>query len=749
MIDLSKAAFPLVIICAALVSLIACGGGGSTPEPESQQPADTTAPRITSIDGINNGDVILSSAVFGASATDETGVSNFKLKINGETVVDAALASIVYSWDVRKIESGAYALAFIASDAAGNSTTETVNVTVGDDADLVDAGMPEEASLEIAAQPAAAEDFDLPPMDPALYNPNDSESPRLIISGIRSEDTVFKTVCFSAFASDDTGINVITLLIDGKQVALENKSSLTYAWETTYYADGYHLLTFILRDNGGTVSRCELHMTVDNQTDYYGPEIDPLTESYWTSTNASGQLAVVSETQDYWSCRASGAVQLKVCASDPNQIMSFSMCIDDNWTKNVAGEWLEYTFPVPEDTYAAKHSISFTATDTLGNVSKCKLRIRISYLGYVAGQMRAANGVILDSGTVALIPGTVELGQIDLSTAVATGEVSNKRFCLTEIPCGLYTLYARRGTAEVVMPANVTLTADVKFENDSCLVMPTTYPDTEVNRRAVIVTGTADLVLEQIRYMQNTDTGYYIRHNATFGDVPDATDPIDGDDSLAAGECDFMDFVLDRSRLYQYRYILIEGGNLYEAEWAANPLAVSRLRQWVSDGGQLVLFGSSYDFAEQMCPDFIDFAGSPEIDGLGAVPEALNAAETAGPASEIRLVFNDDPEADYLWPGSYYYWNNLLRYLDRNDLPGIEVSWSSASLISVADYARPVKHWLLAQPVGNAEAEAYPIVSSFSYNLGRIVLFSFPLDQENADNAQLAALIMDRIVFEY
>jgi hypothetical protein len=92
--------------------------------------ADTTPP-VVKISNPANGSVVSGNVGVRISASDNNGSAGITqtLKINGATVATATGASLSYTWNTRKIAAGTYTLTATARDAAGNTSSASVQVT--------------------------------------------------------------------------------------------------------------------------------------------------------------------------------------------------------------------------------------------------------------------------------------------------------------------------------------------------------------------------------------------------------------------------------------------------------------------------------------------------------------------------------------------------------------------------------------------------------------------------------------------
>lgn len=92
---------------------------------------DTTAPVVKLVKPVN-GSVVSGTVAVGVSATDNAGAAGLSqtLSLNGTVVAKATGGSLSYSWNTRKSKAGSYTLTATARDAAGNSSSQSVQVSV-------------------------------------------------------------------------------------------------------------------------------------------------------------------------------------------------------------------------------------------------------------------------------------------------------------------------------------------------------------------------------------------------------------------------------------------------------------------------------------------------------------------------------------------------------------------------------------------------------------------------------------------
>ncbi len=92
--------------------------------------ADTTAPVVT-ISNPVNGSKVSGNVQIKVAASDNSGAASIKqtLYINGKLTASVNGGSLSYGWNTRKEPVGSYTIQAVASDAAGNKTSRTIQVT--------------------------------------------------------------------------------------------------------------------------------------------------------------------------------------------------------------------------------------------------------------------------------------------------------------------------------------------------------------------------------------------------------------------------------------------------------------------------------------------------------------------------------------------------------------------------------------------------------------------------------------------
>lgn len=115
---------------------------------EAAEVADTTAP-AASITSPANGSTVSGTITVGVSATDNTGIVRVDTFWDGSNVIRSATAQNAYgwgaAWDTSQATNGTHTLSAVAYDAANNSATSQITITVQNSAAPPPAEPPEDS----------------------------------------------------------------------------------------------------------------------------------------------------------------------------------------------------------------------------------------------------------------------------------------------------------------------------------------------------------------------------------------------------------------------------------------------------------------------------------------------------------------------------------------------------------------------------------------------------------------------------
>ncbi len=210
------------------------GGGG-----------DTTAP-TTSITAPAAGATVSGTTTVTASASDNVGVTQVELYLDGVLQSTDTTSPYSWSWTTVTAADGTHSLTSKAYDAAGNAgTSSAVSVTV------------------------------------------DNAAPATSITAPAAGATVSGTTTVTASASDNAGVTQVEFYLDGALQSTDTTSPYSWSWNTTAAANGAHLLTSKAYDAAGNAGiSAAVSVTVSNVAPPTGTNIGG-----WRLTQANATLS--------------------------------------------------------------------------------------------------------------------------------------------------------------------------------------------------------------------------------------------------------------------------------------------------------------------------------------------------------------------------------------------------------------------------------------------------------------------------
>lgn len=182
--------------------------------------ADTAPPTVT-ITNPANSTVVSGLVEFRSSASDNTGVTKVEYFVDN-VLRGASTAGNPYSvsFDTRQVANGTRTVLARASDAAGNTGTHVISISV--------------------------------------QNVADTTPPTVSITGPASQATVSgATVPVAATATDESSVTRVDFYVDGSLASSSSTSPYGFTWDTTQLANGNHTIearAFDPSNNMGTAS---------------------------------------------------------------------------------------------------------------------------------------------------------------------------------------------------------------------------------------------------------------------------------------------------------------------------------------------------------------------------------------------------------------------------------------------------------------------------------------------------------------
>src|ERR1017187_9970527 len=211
---------------------------------------DTTPPAV-SMTGPVNGAVVTGTVNLTANATDNVAVTGVQFTLDGANlggVVTGVGPLYSYSWNTKPIANGTHTLAAIATDAAGNTATSSISVTVN----------------------------------------NDTTPPAVAMTGPVNGATVTGTVSLAANATDNVAVTGVQFTLDGANlgnVVTGSGPSYSYSWNTTAVTNGVYTLAAVASDAAGNSATSSISVTVNNPA--LPPAISGVSSASITSSGAT------------------------------------------------------------------------------------------------------------------------------------------------------------------------------------------------------------------------------------------------------------------------------------------------------------------------------------------------------------------------------------------------------------------------------------------------------------------------------
>ncbi|MDX1981392.1 MAG: Ig-like domain-containing protein [Bryobacteraceae bacterium] len=322
---------------------------------------DTTPPTVN-LTSPANGAMVANTVNAAATASDNIGVVGVQFKLDGNNLGAEITGAGPYqiAWNTLGVANGAHTLSAVARDAAGLSSTSSVNVTVN--------------------------------------NFVDADPPSINFTSPANNSTVLGTIPLQVNAGDNLGVVGVQYRIDGANLGGEvTASPFSNSWNTTAVSNGPHTVTATARDAAGLTSVASITVTVNNFVDTIPPQI---------GFNAPANNAVVTNT-----------IPLQVTASDNVAVLGVQYKIDG---VNLGAEVTAAPFSSSWNTTAignGVHTISAVARDAAGLTGTASVTVTVNnFVDTVAPDVSITN-----PANSAVLSGTVNLQSNATDNVAVTG----------------------------------------------------------------------------------------------------------------------------------------------------------------------------------------------------------------------------------------------------------------------------------------------------------------------------------------
>jgi len=202
-----------------------------------------------------------------ALAGDERGVKSVVMKVDGATLNTESDAPWNCSFDSTRVSDGVHTLTATASDAAGNTRTASVTVTVANKPATTP--KPEPTPEPKPTPVPEPEPTPVPTPEPEPTPPTDA-APNVSWATPIAGSTVTRKISGStceALASDDKGIEKVVMKIDGAILNTESDAPWNCSFDSTKVSDGTHTLSATAYDTAGNTRTASISVKVSNVVD--------------------------------------------------------------------------------------------------------------------------------------------------------------------------------------------------------------------------------------------------------------------------------------------------------------------------------------------------------------------------------------------------------------------------------------------------------------------------------------------------
>lgn len=197
------------------------GGGGDTQKPT----VSLTSPA--------GGATVSGNVTASANASDNVAVTKVAFTVDGRVVYTDTAAPYSMALDTTLYSNGTHAVAAVAYDAAGNTTTAQVNVTMKNTT---------------------------PPPPPA----QDTTAPVASIAAPANNATVSGVVAFTADATDNVAVAKVMFTVDGNPIATDMTKPYSISLDTTKFSNGNHVIRAKAYDAAGNAKTPQKSITIRN-----------------------------------------------------------------------------------------------------------------------------------------------------------------------------------------------------------------------------------------------------------------------------------------------------------------------------------------------------------------------------------------------------------------------------------------------------------------------------------------------------
>lgn len=280
----------------------------------------------------------------------------------------------------------------------------------------------------------------------------------------------------------------------------------------------------------------------------------------------------------------------------------------------------------------------------------------------VSGTISAPNGdvisgatIYIPSGSASVIPGekvvrtkfyklTAGDGSTcddpEVTTCASTCSSADGTFSMDSSACtgSESEMIAKKGALQTTVSLNCTsdpCTANADFSGSG-----TSVP------KVAVVTGLYDSMQNVLAKIFPGSSGYgTVDENGILQPGSESSNLvlIDGDNSLDSSYDDFDVYLNGTKSFDDFDVVFINCGNSHEALLSSGDV-LTRIQNYVNNGGRWYVTDLSYDFVNQAFPSFMNFEGDTDAN----TPGAIGSAETGTAFITVDAAVNDTPMTNWL-----------------------------------------------------------------------------------------------------
>jgi hypothetical protein len=157
------------------------------------------------------------------SASDNVGVTKVELRADGSLLATATISPYSFFWDSTTAANGSHSLTATTYDAAGNTSSASVTVSVS--------------------------------------NQSDTIAPTVTISSPANGSTIGSKVTINASATDNVGVVSMEVYVDGVLKGSSTSGSVSVSWSSRKATSGSHTILVKAYDAAGNIGQSSVTVT--------------------------------------------------------------------------------------------------------------------------------------------------------------------------------------------------------------------------------------------------------------------------------------------------------------------------------------------------------------------------------------------------------------------------------------------------------------------------------------------------------